>query len=78
MPEYGFGPGAVKVRTIPGVNYAVQPYPGQPTLVVKDFNGNGIPELAVGFAGGVRLLLGPGAAKRLDRTILLYASQAKF
>jgi hypothetical protein len=27
---------------------------------VKDFNGVGIPDVAVGFAGGVRLLLGDG------------------
>ena len=29
-------------------------------MVVKDFNGDGIPDLAVGFMGGVRLLLGNG------------------
>jgi hypothetical protein len=29
-------------------------------VVVKDFNGDGIPDLAVSFLGGVRLLLGNG------------------
>jgi hypothetical protein len=43
------------------VNYPVGPYPSfLSTVVVRDFNGDGIPDLAVGFMGGVRLLLGNG------------------
>jgi FG-GAP-like repeat/FG-GAP repeat len=43
------------------VNYAIGPYPGNSTSVaVKDFNGDGIPDLAVAFGGGVRMLLGNG------------------
>jgi hypothetical protein len=43
------------------VNYTVGPYPSALShVVVKDFNGDGIPDLAVAFAGGVRLLLGNG------------------
>ena len=43
------------------VNYTVGPYSSfLAPVVVKDFNGDGIPDLAVGFAGGVRLLLGNG------------------
>jgi hypothetical protein len=43
------------------VNYTFGPYPSfLSTGVVKDFNGDGIPDLAVGFMGGVRLLMGNG------------------
>jgi hypothetical protein len=43
------------------VSYPVGPSPSfLSTVVVKDFNGDGIPDLAVGFMGGVRLLLGNG------------------
>jgi hypothetical protein len=43
------------------VSYAVGPYPQDPSsVVVKDFNGDGILDVAVAFAGGVRVLLGNG------------------
>jgi hypothetical protein len=43
------------------VNYAVGRFPAGPTgPVVRDFNGDGIPDLGVVFAGGVRVLLGNG------------------
>ena len=43
------------------VNYAVGASPGGPrSVVVRDFNGDGIPDLAVSFGGGVRVLLGNG------------------
>jgi FG-GAP-like repeat/FG-GAP repeat len=47
------------------VNYLVGPFPqfisaSKSCLAVKDFNGDGIPDLAVLCAGGVRVLLGNG------------------
>jgi hypothetical protein len=44
------------------VNYVVGPlvWGSGPTIAVRDFNGDGIPDLAVAFYGGVRLLLGKG------------------
>jgi hypothetical protein len=43
------------------VNYPVGPFPAGPAgPVVRDFNGDGVPDLAVVFAGGVRVLLGNG------------------
>jgi FG-GAP-like repeat/FG-GAP repeat len=43
------------------VNYAVGPGASGPSgVAVRDFNGDGIPDLAVAFGGGVRVLLGKG------------------
>jgi hypothetical protein len=43
------------------VNYVVGPSAAPPLcLAVADFNRDGLPDLAVAFAGGVRLLLGNG------------------
>jgi hypothetical protein len=53
------------------VHYAVRPYLGQPTLLGKDFNGDGIADLALLFGGGVRVVMGHGHGT-LQTTIISY------
>lgn len=71
-----FASGAVKARTIPGANYAIRPYPGQPMPVVKDFNGDGTPDLPVSCAvknagnGAFGAELGFSVAGNPDRILL--------